>query len=488
MANKNTPNTSSILQTPISVEMKRSYLNYAMSVIVARALPDIRDGLKPVHRRILYAMHRLGLHHTARFSKSAKVVGEVLGKYHPHGDIPVYDALVRMAQTFSTRYPLVHGQGNFGSMDGDPPAAMRYTEAKLTRIAREMLTDIDKDTIGWRDNFDGSLQEPAFLPAKLPNLLLMGAEGIAVGMATRIPPHNVSEVIDAIIHIIDHAQKIEGDNKVSSPSAAITYVPPTQKQLDPFLDTKKDDKKIPVPQSIAFNVALDDLMKHIKGPDFPTAATIYGIEEIRQAYATGRGKILVRGKIAREEKSRGREAIIIKELPYQVNKAKLVAKVADLVKNKKIEGIADLRDESDKDGVRVVIELKRDAAYNKILNNLYKHTDLQTTYPVNMVALIDEQPQTVSLRVILESYLKHRVDVIKKRSLFELLRSRHRAHILQGLLKALDHIDEIVDLIKKSKTEAQAKEKLVKKFKFSDIQAQAILDMQLKRLTGLERG
>ncbi|OGK44555.1 DNA gyrase subunit A [Candidatus Roizmanbacteria bacterium RIFCSPLOWO2_01_FULL_38_11] len=459
---------------PLVDEMKRSYLNYAMSVIVARALPDIRDGLKPVHRRILYAMYRLGLTHKSRFSKSAKVVGEVLGKYHPHGDSAVYDALVRMGQTFTMRYPLVLGQGNFGSIDGDPPAAMRYTEAKLTAVAEELLDDIDKDTISWRDNFDGTLQEPIFLPAKLPNLLLMGAEGIAVGMATKIPPHNLSELVDAIVQIIDESVELSEKKKGQDPSLmpSLEYTSP--------IDSSNTHK-------VAFTTSLNSLMEHVKGPDFPTAANIYGIDEIQQAYATGKGKILVRATVSHETSRKGKEMIIIDELPYQVNKANLVIKIADLVHDKRIVGIADLRDESDRDGIRVVIELKRDAIYKKILNNLYKHTELQTSYPVNMVALIDNTPQTVSLKTILEHYLKHRVKVIANRSFFELEKAKHRAHILEGLLIALDHIDEIIEIIKKSANESEAKEKLMKKFGFSDLQTQAILDMQLKRLTGLER-
>ncbi len=461
---------------PIVEEMKRAYLNYAMSVIVQRALPDVRDGLKPVHRRILYAMYKLGLTHKSRFSKSAKVVGEVLGKYHPHGDTAVYDALVRMGQLFSMRYPLILGQGNFGSIDGDPPAAMRYTEAKMTAIAEEMMTDIEKETIHWRDNFDGTLQEPAFLPAKLPNLLLMGAEGIAVGMATKIPPHNLSEIVDAVVLMIDEVQEVkeESATPITEEEATnlINYVSPL------------DEKMI---QKISFNTPLQSLMEHVKGPDFPTAASIYGQDEIQRAYATGKGKIIVKATVDREEGSKGKEKIVITELPYQVNKANLVMKIADLVRDKKIIGIADLRDESDRDGIRVVVELKRDAVYKKLLNNLFKHTELQTSYPVNMVALVNNTPQTVSLKTILEQYIKHRVRVITNRSMYDLDKAKQRAHILEGLLKALDHIDEIITIIKKAKTEAEAKQGLVTKFAFSELQAQAILDMQLKRLTGLER-
>lgn len=462
--------------TEISDEMKRAYLNYAMSVIVSRALPDVKDGLKPVHRRILYAMHRLGLHHGAQFSKSAKVVGEVLGKYHPHGDVPVYDALVRMAQLFSMRYPLVRGQGNFGSIDGDRPAAMRYTEVKLERIADEMLADLDKDTVLWQDNFDATLKEPLYLPAKLPNLLLMGAEGIAVGMATKIPPHNLTEVIDGICLAIDRAHTKKTNEEMTRKSAS--------KLIDIADDIELAKRHS---HSIAFDVTLDDLMTCIKGPDFPTAALLYGAEEIHNAYATGKGKFLLRAKVSSEELKGGRSAIIIKELPFQVNKADLVMKIATLAREKKIVGIADLRDESDRDGIRIVIELKRDAVYKKVLNNLFKHTDLQTTFPANLVVLVDGTPQNLSLKAILEYYLRHRIEIVTRRSQFELKQSRARAHLLEGLLIALNHIDEVVEIIKKSKDEPSARMQLMEKFKLTEIQSQAILDMQLKRLTGLER-
>lgn len=460
-------------RAPIVHVMKKSYLNYAMSVIVSRALPDVRDGLKPVHRRILFAMYKLGLNHKAKFSKSAGVVGEVLGKYHPHGDVAVYDALVRMGQTFSMRYPLIHSQGNFGSIDGDRPAAMRYTEAKMTPIASEMLQDIENETVLFRDNFDGRLQEPAYLPAKLPNLLLMGSEGIAVGMATKIPPHNLTEVSDAIIRMIDEVKDAQThDSDEDASSSTIHYVSPINESIV---------------QDIIIDTPLNHLMEHIQGPDFPTGANIYGIDEIQRAYATGKGKIIVRATVHHEEAKSGRERIIIDEVPYQTNKANLVKKIADLVQEKKVLGIADLRDESDKDGIRVVVELKRDGVYKKVLNNLYKYTELQTSYPVNMVALVNNAPQTVSLKTILEQYLKHRVKVITHRSLYDLNKAKARAHILEGLLKALDHIDEIITIIKKSKSEALAKEALMTTFGFSDLQAQAILDMQLKKLTGLER-
>lgn len=452
---------NNIQNTEITSEMKRAYLDYAMSVIVSRALPDVRDGLKPVHRRILYAMYKMGLTSTARYSKSAKVVGEVLGKYHPHGDAPVYESLVRMAQDFSMRYQLVRGQGNFGSIDGDPAAAMRYTEVKLTKIAEEMLHDIEKETVPFVDNFDGTLKEPVYVPAKLPNLLLMGAEGIAVGMATKIPPHNLTELIDAITLLIDKA----------------TYHKEAVKN-----QSEKQD-----PSHLLFNVDIESLFEIVKGPDFPTAGIIYGAQDIKQAYATGRGSILIRAKVEDEDLGKGKMAIIVKELPYQVNKSTLVAKIAKLAVDKKIVGISDLRDESDRDGIRVVIELKRDASYKKVLNNLFKFTELQTRFPVNMVALVDGVPQTLSLKSILEHYIKHRVTMVTKRSEYELAQAKARAHILEGYLIALDHIDEVIEIIKKSKDEAEAKAKLMKKFGLSALQSQAILDMQLKRLTGLER-
>lgn len=483
--------------TEISSEMKRAYLDYAMSVIVSRALPDVRDGLKPVHRRILYAMHRMNLTSTARFSKSAGVVGEVLGKFHPHGDAPVYEALVRLAQDFSMRYPLVRGQGNFGSIDGDPAAAMRYTEVKLNKIADEMLDDIEKDTVMWQDNFDGRIKEPVYLPAKLPNMLLMGAEGIAVGMATKIPPHNLTEICDAILHLISKAKLndiTEGEEQI--PAAPVLDTAPetdTTKKAEKAVaaDTKKE--KMPERMArddvtrIGFDSSIEELMEFVKGPDFPTAGIIYGAADIKQAFSTGRGKILVRGVIKEEELARGKTAIIINELPYQVNKSSLVEKIAHLVIDKRIVGISDLRDESDRDGIRVVIELKKDASFKKVVNNLYKFTELQTSFPVNQVCLVDGVPQTLSIKAILEYYLKHRVDIIIRRSEFELAAAKARAHILEGLLIALDHIDEVIKIIRESKDEPTAKSKLMSSFGLSDIQSQAILDMQLKRLTGLER-
>jgi DNA gyrase subunit A len=444
-----------VQQTEIVTEMQKSYLDYAMSVIVSRALPDVRDGLKPVHRRILFAMHQMGLHHNSRYTKSAKVVGEVLGKFHPHGDSPVYEALVRLAQDFSMRYQLVDGQGNFGSVDGDPPAAMRYTECRLKAIAGEMLTDIEKETVNFLPNFDGTIAEPVYLPAKLPNLLLMGSEGIAVGMATKIPPHNLTEVVDAILYLLKKTKIIKKPD-----TGAISFV---------------------------FDVPLEELLTFIQGPDFPTGGAIYDITEIHAAYATGRGKIVMRGKAEIEEIGQGKSAIAITELPYQVNKALLVAKIADLVKDKKIEGISDLRDESDRRGIRVVVELKRDARPKQVLNNLYKYTALQSTFPVNMVALVDNTPLTVNLKTILEEYIKHRHEVVRRRSEYELKIARAREHILEGLKIAVDHIDEVISIIKKSRDSDEAKIKLMSRFGLSDIQATAILDMQLRRLAALER-
>ncbi|MCR4324103.1 MAG: DNA gyrase subunit A [Candidatus Curtissbacteria bacterium] len=429
-----------IRQVEIIDEMQKSYLDYAMSVIVARALPDVKDGLKPVHRRIIYAMQKLGLTHSAHYSKSAKVVGEVLGKYHPHGDAPVYEAMVRMAQDFAMRYPLIDGQGNFGSVDGDSPAAMRYTEARLAAIAETLLYDLEKGTVDFVDNFDGTLKEPVFLPATLPNLLANGTSGIAVGMATNIPPHNLNEIVDAVMHLIDN------------PDASV-----------------------------------EDLMQFVKGPDFPTGAQIYDITEITAAYATGRGKIMMRAKAEVEETKGGKFQIVVHEIPYQVNKATLVTRIAELVKDKKMEGISDLRDESDRKGMRIVIELKRDARPQSVLNNLYKHTALQQSFPVNMVALVNGIPQTLTLKMILEEFVKHRQSVITRRSQFELDEAKARAHILEGLKIAVDNIDAVIETIRKSKDQQDAKTNLMQKFKLSELQSLAILDMQLKRLAALER-
>ena len=439
-------------QTEITTEMKKAYLDYAMSVIVSRALPDVRDGLKPVHRRILFAMGEMNLSHQAKYSKSAKIVGEVMGKYHPHGDLPIYDALVRLAQDFSMRYPLIDGQGNFGSMDGDPPAAMRYTEARLSSITSEMLTDLDKETVNYLDNFDATLREPVFLPAKLPNLLLMGSEGIAVGMATKIPPHNLGEVIDAADYLIGKIKIIDKE-KVQATS----------------------------------DVSIDELLEFIKGPDFPTAGSIYDIAEIKNIYATGKGRVLIRGKAEIEDIGGGKSAIIITQLPYQVNKAGLVARIAQLAKDKKIEGISDLRDESDRHGIRIVVELKRDTTPKKVLNNLYKNTALQTIFPANIVALVDNTPQTLNLKTILEEYIKHRYLVVKKRSEYELRAAKARLHILEGLKIAVDNLDAVIKTIRQSKTQEDAKVNLIKGFKLSDLQATAILDLQLRRLAALER-
>ncbi|MFA5420798.1 MAG: DNA gyrase subunit A [Patescibacteria group bacterium] len=430
-----------VVDQPIGSEMSSSYLDYAMSVIVSRALPDVRDGLKPVHRRILYAMWSIGLRHSAKFRKSATVVGEVLGKYHPHGDSAVYDSMVRMAQDFSMRYPLVRGQGNFGSMDGDSAAAMRYTEAKLSAISEEMLFDIDKNTVDFSPNYDGSQKEPQFLPAKLPNLLLNGGMGIAVGMSTNIPPHNLRELISAISHLIDN------------PEASV-----------------------------------EDLMEFVKGPDFPTGGLIYDKRDILNAYATGKGGIVMRGRADISENKKGDFKIIISELPYQVNKASLVEKIADLVREKKLEGVKNLRDESDKDGVRVVIDLKKDSYPKKILNSLYKNTYLQNTFHVNILALVDGiQPKVLTLKMVLEEYIKHREFVVKRRTEFELEKAKDRAHILEGLMIALNNIDAVIKTIKASKDREEAKANLIKMFKLSERQAVAILEMKLQNLANLEK-
>ncbi len=425
----------------IDNEMEKSYLDYAMSVIVSRALPDVRDGLKPVHRRILYAMNNLGLRSGSKYRKSATIVGEVLGKYHPHGDLAVYDSMVRMAQDWVMRYRLVDGQGNFGSMDGDGAAAHRYTEARMTKIAEDILTDIDKDTVDFMPNFDGSQREPKVLPAKLPNLLLNGVQGIAVGMATNIPTHNLVEVVDAVIYLIDN------------PEAGVT-----------------------------------DLIKIVKGPDFPTGGVIFDDGSIAHAYGTGRGSITMRAVASVEEEKNGREKIIITEVPYQTNKSTLVEKIAELVRDKKIVGISDLRDESAKEEVRIVIELKKDAFSNKILNQLYKMTSMQTAFHVNMLALVDGiQPRVLNLEMVLREYLKHRQVVVRRRTEFELKKAEARAHILEGLRIALDQIDKVISTIRESNSQDEARQNLITKFKLSEIQANAILAMQLRTLAGLER-
>ncbi len=429
-----------IQKREITDEMRESYLDYAMSVIVARALPDVRDGLKPVHRRILYAMHELGLGHAAKPRKSALVVGEVLGKYHPHGDQAVYDSLVRMAQDFALRYPLVHGQGNFGSIDGDGAAAMRYTEVHMSRITDTLLNDIEKETVDFRENYDATRFEPIVLPSAIPNLLLNGTIGIAVGMATNIPPHNLTEVMDALLHLIDN------------------------------------------PQATG-----DEIMDFIKGPDFPTGGVIFDEKSIRQTYGAGRGAIVNRGLAEIEEGVKGYQ-IIITEIPYQVNKSQMIETMATLVTDKKLEGIRDIRDESDKDGLRLVIELKADAQPQKVLNNLYKHTDLQRTFHLNMLALVDGlQPHVLSIKSVLEEFIKHRIEVVTRRTKFDLARTRDRIHILEGLKIALDHIDRVIETIKKSEDKDEAKINLMKKFDLSDIQATAILEMRLQTLAGLER-
>lgn len=481
-------NIGKVLPTEITTELSKSYLDYAMSVIVARALPDVRDGLKPVHRRILYAMHLLGLGSSAAFSKSAKVVGEVLGKYHPHGDIPVYDALVRMAQDFSMRYPLVKGQGNFGSVDGDPPAAMRYTEVKMSAISSNLLFDIEKETVDFMENFDATLKEPVYMPALLPNLLLMGSEGIAVGMATKIPPHNLKEVIDAIVATIKKGKVIsKEEERVKNTDFVIKKINLVAAGEEKGLSEKEIE-----PHNISFEseITVEELLEVIPGPDFPTGAAIYDANSIKEVYASGRGKILVRG-IAEIKEAEGtnksRQQIIISELPYQVNKSELVAKIAEMVKDKKLVGINDLRDESDKDGMRVAIDLKRDAKPKSILNNIYKHTKLQSSFPANFVALVDGTPHTLGLKQILVEYVKHRQRVITRRTIFELTEAKRRAHILEGLKIALDNLDEVIKTIRASQTQEDAKANLVSKFALSEVQATAILDMQLRRLAALER-
>jgi len=428
----------------IQHEMRTAYLDYAMSVIVARALPDARDGLKPVQRRILYAMHDMGVRPTTPHKKSARIVGEVLGKYHPHGDSAVYEAMARMAQDFSVRYLLVDGQGNFGSIDGDSPAAMRYTEARLSHIAMELLNDIEKDTVAWVDNFDGSLQEPSVLPARLPNLLVNGASGIAVGMATNIPPHNLGEIVDAAVHILDNWDRRE-------------------------------------------EIGVEELMEYVKGPDFPTGGQILGQEQITKAYATGRGKAVVRAVANVEEMRGGRFRIVVTEIPYQLNKSSLLERIAALVREGKLDEISDLRDESDKRGMSVIIELKRGAQPQKALNRLYKHTPLQSTFGIQLLALVDGVPRIMPLRRLLQVFLDHRLEVLVRRAQFDLNKAQARAHIVEGLLIALDHLDAIIKTIRESPDVETARDRLMTNFGLSEVQAQAILDMQLRRLTGLER-
>lgn len=431
---------SNIINRYIEEEMKQSYLDYSMSVIVSRALPDVRDGLKPVHRRILFAMNEMGMTYDKAYKKSARIVGEVLGKYHPHGDSAVYNTMVRMAQEFNYRYELVDGHGNFGSIDGDSAAAMRYTEARMKKITGELLEDIDKDTIDFRKNFDDSLDEPVVLPAKLPNLLLNGSTGIAVGMATNIPPHNLGELVDGTLALIDN----------------------------------KD-------------ITTDELMEYIPGPDFPTGGIIDGRKGIREAYATGRGRLRVRGRIETEETKAGRVSLVVKEIPYQLNKAALIERIAALVREKKLTGISDLRDESDREGIRIVIELKRGEEPELVLNKLYKYTDLQSTFGVIMLALVNNVPKVLNLKQVLEEYMKHRFEVITRRTKYDLDKAEKRDHILQGFRIALENIDRIIELIRASKDGNEAKEILIEKYAFSEIQAKAIMDMKLQRLTGLER-
>ncbi len=429
-----------VIRVNIENEMKSAYIDYSMSVIVSRALPDVRDGLKPVHRRVLYGMLDLGVMHNRPYKKSARIVGEVLGKYHPHGDTSVYDAMVRMAQPWSLRYPLVDGQGNFGSIDGDGPAAMRYTEARLQKIAEEMLADIDKETVDFQLNFDDTLNEPVVLPSGIPNLLVNGASGIAVGMATNMPPHNLTEVIDGIIEYIKNPE-----------------------------------------------ITIPELMKFIKGPDFPTGAMIYGYDGVREAYETGRGRIMMRGETTIEEDNSGRIRIIATSIPYQVNKAEMIKKTADLVNDKKIEGITDIRDESDKKGLRIVYELKRDAVTNVVQNKLYQYTALQSSFSVNNIALVKGRPKLLNLKDLILYYVEHRHEVITRRTEYELREAEKKAHILEGLLVALDNLDEVIALIRASQTVEEARNGLMSRFELSELQARAILDMRLQKLTGLER-
>ncbi len=431
---------SNIINRYIEEEMKQSYLDYSMSVIVSRALPDVRDGLKPVHRRILFAMNEMGMTYDKAYKKSARIVGEVLGKYHPHGDIAVYNTMVRMAQEFNYRYELVDGHGNFGSIDGDSAAAMRYTEARMKKITGELLEDIDKDTIDFRKNFDDSLDEPVVLPAKLPNLLLNGSTGIAVGMATNIPPHNLGELVDGTLALIDNR-----------------------------------------------DITTDELMEYIPGPDFPTGGIIDGTKGIREAYATGRGRIRVRGRIEVEESKTGRVSLVVKEIPYQLNKSALIERIAALVREKKLTGISDLRDESDREGIRIVIELKRGEEPELVLNKLYKYTDLQSTFGIIMLALVNNVPKILTLKQVLEEYMKHRFEVITRRTKYDLDKAEKRDHILQGFRIALENIDRIIELIRASKDGNEAKDALIERYAFSEIQAKAIMDMKLQRLTGLER-
>ncbi|HEX8656399.1 MAG TPA: DNA topoisomerase (ATP-hydrolyzing), partial [Hymenobacter sp.] len=429
-----------IIPINIEDEMRGAYIDYSMSVIISRALPDVRDGLKPVHRRVLYGMSELGVGYNKSYKKSARIVGEVLGKYHPHGDTSVYDTMVRMAQDWSLRYPLVDGQGNFGSVDGDSPAAMRYTEARLKRLADEMLNDLDKDTVDFQPNFDDSLEEPSVMPAKFPNLLVNGTSGIAVGMATNMAPHNLTEVVNGIIAYLDNP-----------------------------------------------DITVAELMEHVTAPDFPTGGIIYGYEGVKQAFETGRGRVVMRAKATFETSKTGKEQIVITEIPYMVNKASMIEKTAALINDKKIEGISDMRDESDRDGMRIVYDLKRDAMPSVVLNNLYKYTQLQSSFGVNNVCLVKGRPMTLNLQQLIHYFVEHRAEVIIRRTKYELAEAQKRAHILEGLLIALDHLDEVIALIRGSRDPEVARGQLITRFALSEVQSRAILDMRLQRLTGLER-
>lgn len=474
-------NVGKILDIDIVPEMEKSYLDYAMSVIVSRALPDVRDGLKPVHRRIIYAMSQMGLSVTGKNVKSAAVVGDVMKSYHPHGDSSIYGALVRMAQDFSMRYLLVQGQGNFGSIDGDPPAAMRYTEVKMAKMTPEMIADINKDTVEMVDNYDASTKEPSVLPVRIPNLLLNGTEGIAVGMATRIPPHNLKELCTAIDFILNNS-KLE---LVEAPLELKPIIAKPQTTVELVLKPVYELEKINF--NLETTATVEDLVKLVQGPDFPTSGEIYGKTGIIEMYSTGRGKFVVRGKTNIEETKSGKIRIIITELPYQINKAEFVKKIADLARDKKIIGISDLRDESDRHGVRVVVEIKKNGKPKSILNKLFKYTPLQSSYSANMLALVNGVPQTLNLRQMLLLFLRHRETIIRRRTIFDLKTAFMRAHILEGLKIALDTIDEIIKTIRASKSSDDARENLISKFKFTDLQANAILEMQLRRLAALER-
>ncbi len=469
-----------IIPTSISQEMRTSYINYAMSVIVSRALPDVRDGLKPVQKRILYSMYKLGIFPTSSYKKSARTVGDVIGKYHPHGDASVYDALARMTLDFSLRYPLIDGQGNFGSIDGDGAAAMRYTEARLAKIGMEMLRDIEKNTVEFIPTYDGSYVEPKVLPSNIPNLIINGTEGIAVGMATKIPPHNLGEVVDVLVEMIKMGNRWEPNGNFRK--TLLNNYPETIRSTGELTNLPKE--RFPQFES---EITIDKIMEFIPGPDFPTAAIVYDAKEIEKAYATGRGRIIMRAKASIQETKGGKFRIIVSEIPYQVVKSKLIEKIALLVKNKRIEGIQDIRDESNKEGMRIVIEIKRDGKPKTILNKLFKYTEMQKAFNANMLALVDGEPRLLTLKKILELYIQFRQEIVIKRTEFELAQSREREHILEGLIIALDNLDEVIETIKKSKDADVAKQNLIKKFKLSDIQAQSILDMQLRRLAALER-